>query len=92
MIAISLTKDLTVTVILPAGGDTEAKLYQEKITLKTWSSTLLNEPSLPEDWVKANGVLVGTYSQLPSIDLALDESYTIIHTPKHTTATHVAED
>ena len=31
----------------------------EKYVLNTWSGTLQDEPSLPENWLRANGVLVG---------------------------------
>jgi ribonuclease HI len=32
---------------------------KKKIGLNTWSSTLLNEDSLPDNWTKSKGVLVG---------------------------------
>ncbi len=43
---------------------TSWKRYQNKalpgrLILRTWSGTLQNEHSLPEDWLRANGVLVG---------------------------------
>ncbi len=35
------------------------KAIQKSLVLKMWQGTLLNESTLPEDWTKENGVLVG---------------------------------
>ncbi len=35
------------------------KATQVSLVLKTWQGTLLEESSLPEDWTRENGVLVG---------------------------------
>ncbi|PBK83575.1 hypothetical protein ARMGADRAFT_944806, partial [Armillaria gallica] len=35
------------------------KAIQKSLVLKTWQGTLLQESSLPEDWTRENGVLVG---------------------------------
>ncbi|KAJ7654762.1 hypothetical protein B0H17DRAFT_956843, partial [Mycena rosella] len=32
---------------------------KKQLVLNTWSGTLLDEDSLPDDWIKSNGVLVG---------------------------------
>jgi hypothetical protein len=32
---------------------------KKQLVLNTWSGTLLDEDSLPEDWIKFKGVLVG---------------------------------
>ncbi|KAJ7724824.1 hypothetical protein DFH07DRAFT_871826 [Mycena maculata] len=34
---------------------------QTKFVLETWSGTLLDEDSLPDDWIKSEGVLVGIW-------------------------------
>ena len=58
---------------------TSWKRYQSralpgKLVLNTWSGTLLNESSLPEDWLKANGVLVGIAKRPPAGNTTLDWS------------------
>ncbi|KAK0431919.1 hypothetical protein EV421DRAFT_1720077, partial [Armillaria borealis] len=35
------------------------KAIQVSLVLKTWQGTLLEESTLPEDWTRKNGVLVG---------------------------------
>ena len=37
----------------------EKRAFPEELILKTWSGTLQNEHSLPENWLCTNGVLVG---------------------------------
>ncbi|KAJ7762994.1 hypothetical protein B0H16DRAFT_1219920, partial [Mycena metata] len=32
---------------------------KKQVVLNTWSGTLLEEDSLPDDWTKSKGVLVG---------------------------------
>jgi hypothetical protein len=32
---------------------------KKQLVLNTWSGTLLDEDSLPDDWIKSKGVLVG---------------------------------
>src|SRR5258708_16621429 len=58
---------------------TSWKRYQSralpgKLVLNTWSGTLLNESSLPEDWLKVNGVLVGIAKRPPAGNTTLDRS------------------
>ena len=33
--------------------------FKKQLVLKTWSGTLLDEDSLPDDWIQSEGVLVG---------------------------------
>ncbi|KAJ7720256.1 hypothetical protein B0H16DRAFT_1336127, partial [Mycena metata] len=37
---------------------------RSSVVLQTWSSTLLNEESLPGDWIKQHGVLAGIEPKL----------------------------
>ena len=37
----------------------ETKAISAKTVLYTWSGTLQNESSLPENWINCSGVLVG---------------------------------
>ncbi|KAJ7144351.1 hypothetical protein C8R44DRAFT_602368, partial [Mycena epipterygia] len=32
---------------------------KKQLVLETWSGTLLDEDSLPDDWIRSEGVLVG---------------------------------
>ncbi|KAJ7083859.1 hypothetical protein C8R44DRAFT_651827, partial [Mycena epipterygia] len=34
---------------------------KKELVLNTWSGTLLNEDSLPDDWINSKGVLVGIW-------------------------------
>ncbi len=52
----------------------QSKALPGKLVLRTWSGTLLNEMSLPEDWLEANGVLVGIANCPPRGNTALDRS------------------
>ena len=52
------------------------RALSKKVVISTWKGTLENEEHLPDDWLKAREVLVGSVDQEVLLDLAIDEPHT----------------
>jgi hypothetical protein len=58
-LAAILNKRLQIDIILTNAYKFEKKALSKEVVRKTWKGALLDEETLPVDWLKANGVLVG---------------------------------
>jgi len=68
----TLNERLECDHILTSWKRYQNKALPGKLILKTWSGTLHNKPSLPEDWLKAYGVLVGIAMCPPASNIPSD--------------------
>ncbi|SJL00669.1 uncharacterized protein ARMOST_03982 [Armillaria ostoyae] len=55
----AMNRRMRLDCTLPDKKKFRKKAIQISLVLKTWQGTLLQESSLPEDWTRENGVLVG---------------------------------
>ncbi len=77
-----LNNRLSHDCILTSWKRYQSQALPSKLVLRTWSGTLRDKPSLPENWLKANGVLVGIchgMTSLPSSPLHAPPFSTHVH-------------
>jgi hypothetical protein len=64
-LAAALNKRLQIDMILTNVYKFEKNALSTKVVLSTWKGALLDENKLPENWLKADGVLVGIRPRRP---------------------------